>query len=238
MNRKKNLPVSQKRGILKKEVIKLTEVSMVRAIRKIKRKTAKVIIKHRKYYRSRLTAAQDKKRRKRMTAFLLGLAAVLLVTPWLLCLRHKFLESQLSQEDVSVHQTLHTIANIVHRHHNGYPEYCKKKGHLLVNYPIVFTETFKSDLIVFNTVARKNNLTPAGIMTNIQREFASVSEKAIQKEFKKLTNGQLKTVDGKTIRTEKELCQYIDANPKEWINRHQPAIKIMQEAVQSLQVED
>jgi len=238
LNRKKNLPVSQKRGILKKEAIKLTEVSMVRAIRKIKRKTAKVIIKHRKYYRSRLTAAQDKKRRKRMTAFLLGLAAVLLVTPWLLCLRHKFLESQLSQEDVSVHQTLHTIANIVHRHHNGYPEYCKKKGHLLVNYPIVFTETFKSDLIVFNTVARKNNLTPAGIMANIQREFASVSEKAIQKEFKKLTNGQLKTVDGKTIRTEKELCQYIDANPKEWINRHQSAIKIMQEAVQSLQVED
>ena len=97
---------------------------------------------------------------------------------------------------------------------------------------------FKSDLIIFNTTARKNNLTPAGIMANIQREFSSVSEKAIQKEFKKLTNGQLKTVDGKAIRTEKELCQYIDENPKEWINRHQPAIKIMQEAVQSLQVEE
>ena len=106
MNHKKNLPVAKKRAILKKEAIKLTDVSMVRAIRKIKRKTAKVIIKHRKYYRSRLTAAQDKKRRKRMTAFLLGLAAILLLTPWLLCLRHKFLESQLSQEEVRIPRIL------------------------------------------------------------------------------------------------------------------------------------
>lgn len=208
---------------------------MVKTINKIKRKTARIIVKKRIKYRNRLTLAQDKKRRKRITNILMLLAGLLILLPGYLGIRHKLSTHQITNETITLNQELYTVANLVYRHKTGYSNYCHKQGQILKSYPNAFVETYKSELIVFNQKATESGLSADKIIAKIQKEFAVVSEKSIHKEFKKLLTKRIQNTDGTIIQTEKDLCSYIDTNPQDWIKRHKGSLEQIKTSIKRIQ---
>lgn len=208
---------------------------MVKTINKIKRKTARIIVKKRIKYRNRLTLAQDKKRRKRITNILMLLAVLLILLPGYLGIRHKLSTHQITDETITLNQELYTLANLVYRHKTGYANYCRKQGQSLKSYPNAFVETYKSELIIFNQKAKEIGLPADKIIAKIQKEFAVVSEKSIHKEFKKLLTKRIQNTDGTVIQTEKDLCLYIDTNPQDWIQRHKSSLDQIKKSVKHIQ---
>lgn len=186
---------------------------MVKAIHKLKQKTARMIVKHRRICRhKKLTMKQDKIRRKRMSCFLLTLAVLLLIIPGFIMLRHKFSSVITHNEAAEQNQELYSIGSIIYRHLNAYPAYCRKAGYELTHYPKVFLTNYEQELIIFDLIARTKNLTPNIIIEHIQKGFSHVIQKSISREFKQLQKQQ----NGPSTPSDAEICRYIDENTSTW----------------------
>lgn len=205
---------------------------MVRkAIKKIKRQTARVLVKQRMKIK-KISAEIDKKRRKRLSSFLLIVAAVLLIVPGVLCLRHKYLTERLSVDEVSENQELFSLANVIYRHYIGYGDYCKKKGVLLQNYPATFFQTYNPELLAFGKKVRAHGFTPDKILSKTKKEFAGISEMSIRREFNQLIQKRFQDNTGKVIQTEENLCTFIDENPTVWMEKHAEALAPLKTLIQ------
>ena len=207
---------------------------MVRTIKNIKRKTARIIVKKRIKYRNRLTLAQDKKRRKRITNILMILSFVLLLVPGYLGFREKLKTNYIDTETINLNQELYTIANLIYRHQHGYPNYCRKLGQPLNIYPPFFVKTYETELLVFQQKAKETGISPDKILAKIQKEFSVISEKSINKEFKRLIPKRIQNKDGSIVKTESDLCIYIDKNPQIWIDRHSDSLQQIKNSVQRI----
>lgn len=208
---------------------------MVKTIKKIKKKAARIIVKKRIKYRNHLTLAQDKKRRKHITNILMLLAGLLIFVPGYLGIRHKLSAHKIENETITLNQELYTVSNLIYRHHNAYPNYCRKQGHILNIYPGVFIKTYETELIIFDQKAKKTGLSAEKLIAKSQKEFSAVAEKSIRKEFKRLLTKRIQNNDGQVIQSEKELCVYIDENPQDWINRHQDSLDQIKKSIQHIQ---
>ena len=189
---------------------------MVKVIRKIKRNTARMIVKHRMCRNGKLTIARDKLRRKRMSCFLLTLAFLLLVIPGFVMLRHRISTIMTESETTAQNQELYTVGTIIYRHLHGYPTYCRKKGYTLKNYVKVFIDTHEDDLVVFDLISRENGLTPNTVISEIKNAFSPVVQKSIRKEFGRIRQRGLMTQDNQPIKTDVQICRYLDENTRDW----------------------
>lgn len=209
---------------------------MVRTIRKLKRKTARIIVKHRMCRNGKLTIARDKIRRKRMSCFLLTLAVLLLIIPGFIMLRHKFATLSVDNELTEQNQELYSTATIIYRHLHAYPTYCRKNEYTMLYYPKVFFNTYNSDLTTFGQAARRQGKTPDLIIAQIQNGFSSIIEKSIRKEFSRLRRRGLKQKDNQPVQSDEEICRYIDENAAMWFETEKKAdIERMQEFAKSYQ---
>ncbi len=196
---------------------------MVKVIRKIKRNTARMIVRHRMCRNGKLTIARDKLRRKRMSCFLLTLAFLLLIIPGFVMLRHRISTIMTEQETTAQNQELYTVGTIIYRHLHGYPTYCRKKGYTLKNYVKVFIDTYDDDLVVFDLISREYGLTPNTVISEIKNAFSPVVQKSIGKEFGRLRQRGLVTKDNKPIKTDEQICRYLDENTADWFKTEKKA---------------
>ncbi len=190
---------------------------MTRTIRKLKSKTARMVVKHRMTRKGRLTLARDKVRRKRMSCFILTLAFLLLVIPSYIILQYRFNSLLDNQELTEEKQELHTTAALIYRHINAYPAYCRKVGYNMVHYPKVFTAENEANLIAFGAAAQRVGLRPDAIMNRIQQGFGTVIQQSIRKEFKRLLNRGIVASNAQPIKTEEGICRYMDENAALWL---------------------
>ncbi len=189
---------------------------MVRTIRKVKGKTARIIGK-RMFRKGRPTLARDKIRRKRITCVILTMAILLIIIPGYMILRHKFNTMAVNQEQTVQNQELYSVAGIIYRHMNAYPTYCRKAGYTMEQYPKTFMSEYEDDLIVFGQVARQIGLSPEGVINQTARDFSTVVQKSIGKEFTRLRKRGLTTQDNQSVQTDEEICRHIDENAANWI---------------------
>lgn len=209
---------------------------MVRTIRKLKRKTVRMIAKHRMCRNGKLTIARDKIRRKRMSCFLLTLAVLLLIIPGFIMLRHKFATLSVDNELTEQNQELYSTATIIYRHLHAYPAYCRKHEYSMVHYQKVFFNMYNDDLATFGRVARRQGKTPDSIIGQIQNGFSSIIEKSINKEFYQLRNRGLKQKDNEPVQSVTDVCRYIDENAALWFETEKKVdIERMQEFAKSHQ---
>lgn len=209
---------------------------MVRAIKKIKRKTARIIVKRRLQSRHKLTVQQDKARRKRLSTLLLIMAGCLVFFPSFMWLRYKFARTPVRQEVIETNQELFLLGNMIYRQYIGYGAFCQKQGVHLVFYPKAFYDAHQDELFVFGHAARQSGFTPDKILEKAQKEFAAVSESSIQKEFNKLIHKRIQDETGTVIQTHEELCRYIDAAPAKWFERQQTRLEQIRSVAGHLKV--
>lgn len=190
---------------------------MPKTIRHMKRKTARMLVKHRKHYRGRLTATQDKIRRKRMSFCILTLAVALLIIPGFLFLRYKLSTQTTDSQEIQQNQALYSVAAIVYRHTQAYPTFCRKKGYIMLHYRQTFLLDNKDVLLALDATVRKNNLTSDNIIRQIHQGFSPVVQKSIAREFTRLRNNGLTNANGQPLTTDEAICQYIDENTSMWL---------------------
>lgn len=200
-----------------------------KTLNKIKRQTARVIVRNRMRKRQAISSETDKKRRKRLSGFLLITAFALLVVPGIVCLRHQILNERMSQNEISENQELFSLANVIYRHYKGYESYCGRQGVMLKNYPKAFYDAYNKELLIFGHQVRAHGFTPDKILTKIEKEFASISEISIQREFNRLIQNRFQKKDGGPVQTEADLCRFIEANPAVWMNEHEETLKSIRE---------
>lgn len=190
---------------------------MPKPIRHIKRKTARMIVKHRKRYRGRLTAAQDKLRRKRMSFFILALAVALLIFPGFMFLRYKLTTQSVDTAEIRQNQALYSVAAIVYRHTQAYATYCRKKGYIMRHYRQTFLAENKDVLMSLDATVRKNEQTSDRVIRQIHQGFSSVVQKSISREFARLRNRGMTGENGQVLTSDTDICQYIDENTSVWL---------------------
>ncbi len=190
---------------------------MTRTIKKLRNKTVRMVAKHRMTRKGHLTLARDKIRRKRMSCFILTLAFLLLIIPSYIVLQHRFNSLLRTQEVTEQKQELNTTGAIIYRHLNAYPAYCRKVGYNMVHYSKVFTAENEVDLQRFDRAAQRVGLRPDVVINQIQQDFSDIIQKSIKKEFKRLRERGITSSNAQLIKTDEEICRYMDENASLWL---------------------
>ncbi len=196
---------------------------MARTIKKIKSKTARMVVKHRMSRKGKLTLAQDKIRRKRMSCLILTIAFLLLVIPSYIVLQYRF-NSLLAKENLTEQkQEIYTMGMVIYRHTNAYPLYCKKAGYDMIHYSKTFMSENEPDLIAFHTAAQQLGLHPDMILNQMRQGFSTVVQKSIGKEFKRWRERGIVTAHATPVQTDEAMCRYIDENAALWLKTEKKA---------------
>ena len=161
-----------------------------------------------------LSESEDKRRRKRLSYFILGLAGLLVVVPSLFLLKHRIEVSvfPVSQQEMQYNQQAMTLSLIIYRHYIGYDEYCTKQGVPLNVYPAKFMQQFQNEADFLRGYLKGQNGTEMGtVFSRLRYKFARVIDKTISADFEKLKQTFQKEYQlPSPITTNKDVCLLLE----------------------------
>lgn len=161
-----------------------------------------------------LSESEDKRRRKRLSYFILGLAGLLVVVPSLFLLKHRIEVSvfPVSQQEMQYNQQATTLSLMIYRHYVGYDEYCTKQGVPLNVYPAKFMERFQKEVDFLHGYLKGQRGTELGPnFSKLRYKFARVIDKTIVADFEKMKQTFQKEYQlPNPIITNKDVCLLLE----------------------------
>ena len=167
-----------------------------------------------------LSESEDKKRRKHLSYFLLGIAALLVIIPCLFLLKTRIEQEMFiaSKQEVLKEQKAVTMVMLFYKHQKGYVEYCQSQGVSLVEYPKEFLTYFKPQQDVLeNYLKEKKGFSLDQSYYRLKDKFSRVINKAISMNFDNmathLVTGQKEAISF----SHKDVCLFLEENASDII---------------------
>jgi hypothetical protein len=173
-----------------------------------------------------LSESEDKRRRKRLSYFILGLAILLVTVPSIFLLKtrieqHIFVSSE--QEILKEQKTV-TMVMTFYRHQVAYVDYCKSLGVSLVAYPTAFNEYFLTQKSVLEDYLKTHRkLTLHQAFTRLKNKFSYALQRAVEADFDKMAIDLKQYVPEQTQLTHTNVCQALETNAQTIINSYNHA---------------
>ena len=170
-----------------------------------------------------LSESEDKRRRKRLSCFILVLAILLVVVPSLFLLKHKVEVSvfPVSKQELQHDQQSITLAMIMYRHYVGYDEYCTKLGVPLNFYPAQFMAKFQKEadfLRVYLKGSRGEEL--GSVFSKIRYKFARVLNKSVASDFSHMKTAFQKNFQLESpLLTDKDICLLLEEKTSDILSK-------------------
>lgn len=166
-----------------------------------------------------LSECEDKKRRKRLSCFILGIALFLIIGPGYFFFIQRFsTASRFSEQKIiEADQELMTLASLIYRHFNGYEAYCAKNGYKMQQYPKAFVAAFQSEMTLLDQQAREQGLSLESLLNKINVQFGPAFDRIIATELKELQQVVLanqktpESLENTTVSVQ-DICRLIDEN--------------------------
>ncbi len=137
-----------------------------------------------------LSEIDEKKRRKRLSCFILALAIILVITPVLFFWKQHFSHSLqwMSSEKIEnrQEQEMMTLAALIYRHFNAYEAYCMRHDYPMHKYPKSFAVTFHKEMSVLDKRAKEHGRSLEGLLNQVNRQFGPAFDRVLSKELKKM----------------------------------------------------
>lgn len=165
-----------------------------------------------------LSENEDKKRRKRLSCFILGLAVLLIIGPSFFFLKHRFPATSLLTQQAAAQkdQEIMTLASLIYRHFNGYDAYCIKQGYRMNSYPKLFAKRFQNEMIILDQKAKEQGSSLEGVLNQIKQQFGPVFDRIIETELKTLRQQEAAKNPEVASKIQHissaDICRWIDEN--------------------------
>ena len=161
-----------------------------------------------------LSESEDKRRRKRLSYFILVLAFLLVAVPSLFLLKHRIEVSVFptSKQEMQQEQQSMTLSMVIYKHSVGYDEHCTKMGVPLNNYPSAFMEKFQKESDFLKGYLKGSRGEELGaIFSKIRYKFARVLQKAITTDFVRMKGVLAKEFQlERSSLSDKEVCSLLE----------------------------
>lgn len=188
-----------------------------------------------------LSESEDKKRRKRLSYFILSLAALLVIVPCLFLLKTRIEQNMFidSEAEVLKDQKAVSMVMVFYKHQNGYVKYCQDQGVALVQYSQIFSSFFEVQQSFFDNYLRsKKGIGLEPSYARLNGKFSRVIDKAIIMNFDKMALDFTGYNKNNEPLTHKDVCVILDEYATDIIekNAHPDYLRI-REAYQLLSVD-
>lgn len=160
-----------------------------------------------------LSESEEKRRRKRLSCFVLGLAIVLIAIPSIFLLKHRvqtFFSAD-TQIEVKKNQDLMTLALLFYTHYRGFDEYCTSKGQPLTIYPERFMAAFPLEFTILTDKAKEYGIHGTEKWINqLKKRFEKPLEKTVVIKFVEIKKFFEQNSENKLNLSDQEVCKLLD----------------------------
>lgn len=178
-----------------------------------------------------LSESEDKRRRKRLSYFILILAGLLVIIPSLFLLKTRIEQNMFvdSEQEVLKEQKSVSMVMSFYLHQQAYVDYCKSLGVSFNNYPDRFSDRFQKEYVLLNDyLIQKRGFGLDQAYIRLKNKFETAILKSVKTNFDKMAY-ELKSYhkDGLEM-THQDVCLLLDENADEIIQvyRHHDYLNI------------